>query len=237
MSYNFNSYVTSLGGLLVVATTDTNFLQIVPNIIDDAEQRVYRELDLLNTVVRDSSASFATGTRAFSLPATLGTFYVVESIYAITPLGTTADLGTRNQLLPTSRPFLDATYPSSSGSTVPTYFAMTTQTSLIVGPWPDQAYGVEVVGTIHPTPLSATNTTTILTQYLPDLFLAASMVFGAAYLQNFGQSTDNPQMAVSWEAHYQALKQSAVVEEARKKFSVEGWSSKQPSQIATPPRT
>jgi hypothetical protein len=122
---------------------------------------------------------------------------------------------------------------------MPTYFAMTTQTSLIVGPWPDALYQAEVVGTIHPASLSPTNTTTILTQYLPDLFLAASMVFGAAYLQNYGaaQAVDNPGMGITWESHYQALKQSAAVEEARKKFNAEGWSSKQPSQIATPPRT
>jgi hypothetical protein len=116
---------------------------------------------------------------------------------------------------------------------------MTTQTSIIVGPWPDQAYPVEVVGTIHPAPLSSTNVTTILTQYLPDLFFAASMAAGAGYLQNFGaaQAVDNPGMGVTWEAKYQALKQSAAVEEARKKGEAEGWSTEQPSQIASPPRT
>jgi hypothetical protein len=48
---------------------------------------------------------------------------------------------------------------------------------------------------------------------------------------------DNPQSAVSWEAHYQALVKSAQIEEARKKFTAEGWSSKQPAPLATPPRT
>ena len=49
--------------------------------------------------------------------------------------------------------------------------------------------------------------------------------------------TDNPQMAQSWENHYQMLVKSAQVEEARKKFTSQGWSSKQPSDIVTPPRT
>src|SRR5271155_5718377 len=131
MAYNYASYVSSLGGLLVVATTDVNFLQILPNIIDDGEQRIYRELDLLNTVVIDTSKTFTVGTRSFQLPATLGTFYVVNSLYAITPAtAASPDLGTRNTLMPASRDYLDANFPNSLASGVPTYFSMTTQTSL-----------------------------------------------------------------------------------------------------------
>ncbi len=238
MSLTYTTYINSIANLLVVPVSDSNFMTVVPNIIDDAEQRIYRDLDLLNTVVRDSTAAFSTGTRTFNLPATAGTFYVVDSIYAITPSGTSdPDMGTRNELMPVSRPFLTVTYPSSNGSSVPQYFAMTTQTSIVVGPWPDQAYQVEVVGTIRPAPLGSTNVTTLLSVYLPDLFLAASMVFGAAYQLNFGATVDNPQQSVSWEAHYNRLLQSAQTEEARKKFTAEGWSSKQPSQIATPQRT
>jgi hypothetical protein len=234
---NYSTYLTSFANLLVVPVTDANFQVMAPNAIDDTEQRLYRELDLLNTVTVDTSGIFVTGQRAVNLPATNGTFYDVNSIYAITPFGTSINLGTRNPLIPCSRDYLDFTYPSSAGSTVPQFFSMTTQTSIIVGPWPDHAYQMEVEGTIRPTPLGSTNITTILTVYLPDLFLAASMVFGAAYLQNFGATVDNPQMGVTWEMHYQKLLQSAQTEEARKKFAAEGWSSKQPSSIATPPRT
>ena len=140
--------------------------------------------------------------------------------------------------MPASRDFLDYTYPSAIGSTIPQYFSMTTQTSLIVGPWPDQSYQMEVVGTIRPQPLSTTNVTTLLSIYFPDLFVAASMVFGTGYQQNFGAATvDNPQMAVNWESHYQSLLKSAQTEEAMKKFTGEGWSSKQPAPTATPART
>lgn len=238
MAYNYTTFVADFQNMLVIPTADSNFYTMLPNAIDDAEQRIYRDLQLLNTVVRDSSQAFTTGTRAFALPATNGTFYVVNEIYAITPAGqATPDLGTRNPLLRTGRDFLDFTYPSSSGSTVPQYYSMTTQTSLIVGPWPDQTYQVEVVGTIRPQPLSSTNVTTLLTVYFPDLFLAAALVFGVGYQQNFGAAgADNPQMSVNWEAHYNALLKSAQTEEALKKSSSEGWSPNLPSQIATPPR-
>ena len=237
---NYTSYVNSLGNLFPVATTDLGFQTAFPNIVDDAEQYLYRTLDLLNTVQRDSSAAFTPGTRSFALPATNGTFYVVNSLYAITPAGqTSGDLGTRNYLTPASRDFCDATFPSSVGSGVPQYFSMTTQTSLIVAPWPDQAYQAEVVGTIRPLPMATTNVTTLLSVYFPDLWIAALMVFGAAYQQNFGAAsvTDNPQMAVNWKTHLADLLASAQVEEARKKFTGQGWSSKQPADIATPPRT
>lgn len=237
---NYTTYVNSLANLLVVLTSDSGFQTALPNIIDDAEQRLYRELDLLNTITKDTSTTFVTGQRDFNLPSTNGTFYVVESLYAITPAGTSnPNNGTRNQLVPASRPFIDALFPSAVASGVPQYFAPTTQTTFVVGPWPDQNYYAEVVGTYRPTPLSTTNVTTLLSVYFPDLLIAASMVFGAGYLQNYGAagSVDNPQMGINWESHYQSLIKSAEVEEARKKYTSQGWSQKQPAQLATPPRT
>ena len=236
MSFTYSQYQTDLANLLAVPSSDPNYVTVLPNIIDDAEQRIYRELDLANTLVTDSSGTFSTSSRDFSLPSASGTFVVVERINVITPVGAASpNAGTRNPLAPSSKEMLDYLWPSSTGSAVPTYFAMRTQTSLIVGPFPDQAYMVEVSGTIRPAPLSASSVTTLLTQYFPDLFMAASMVFGAGYLQNFGAAVDNPQMAGSWESHYQKLLPSAQVEEARKKFRSQGWSSRQPPALATPP--
>ena len=234
----YSTFVTDLANLLVVPSTDANYQTVLGNIIDDSEQRIYRDLDLLNTRFTDSTGTLTTGSRSFTLPSSINTFVVVERINVLTPVGTTnPDNGTRNPLLPIGKEALDYLFPSSTGSAVPKYFAMQTQSAIIVGPYPDKTYNVEVNGTFRPAPLSMTNTTTLLSVYLPDLFMAASMVFGAAYLKNFGASADDPKMSVTWESHYAALLQSAKVEEARKKFTTEGWSSKEPSPMATPPRT
>jgi hypothetical protein len=188
--------------------------------------------------VRDATGALAAGNRNFTLPTAQGVFLVVEDINAITPVTeTNPDLGTRNPLLPVSKEFLDALYPSNVGAGVPRYFAPVTQSAYIVGPWPDAAYHLEVVGTQRPAPLSATNTHTLLTDYFPDLFMAASMVFACGYQQNFSAMGDNPASALSWESHYKSLFGSAAVEEMRKKHASEGWSSKQPDPIATPART
>ena len=234
MSYNYSQYVTSLANTLVVPATDANFLTELPNIIDDAEQRIYRELDLLDTIVRDSTGTLTANSRNFTFPQH---FVVSESMNVYTPSGTTTN---RNQLIPTTREFIDAVYGNEASVTtpsVPRYYAMITDQTIIVGPPPDATYTMEVVGTIRPTPLSASNPTTYLTLYLPDLFFAASCVFGFGYLQNYGAMSDNPQSAVSWESHYQMLKSSADIEENRKKYASQAWSPKQPAPLASPPRT
>lgn len=238
MSLTYTQYVADLANLLVVPTGDAGFQTVLPNIIDDAEQRLYRELDLLNTEVRDSSSAVSTGTRTFNLPTSVGTFLVTDQINIITPAGTVnPENGSRNPLTPTSKEMLDFLWPSSSGSTVPIYFAMISQTTVILAPWPDQAYQAEVVGTQRPAPLTSSNTTTLLSWYFPDLMIAASMVFAAGYQKNYGQGVDDPKMAVTWESHLNTLLESAETEEQRKKFNQAGWSSKQPAPSATPPRT
>jgi hypothetical protein len=236
MSLTYSSYVTSLANLLVVSPIDPNFVSALSNIIDDAEQRCYRELDLLNTVVSDASAVLTPNSRNFTLPQSRGRFVVSESINVFTPVGLTTN---RNQLVPVTREFLDAVWPNdaaASAPSVPTYYAMISDQDIIVGPPPDASYTMEVVGTIRPTPISPSNTTTYLSLYLSDLFLAASMIFGAAYQMNFSDVSDNPQQSVSWEAHFTKLLASANIEEQRKRYASQAWTAKQPAPLATPPR-
>ena len=230
----YTTYVAQIANIMAVESTTTQFQIMLPGMIDYAEQRIYRELDLLNTVVRNDSSSLLTGNRNFTLPTTTnGNFITVQGINVITPAGNTADNGTRNALQPTVRDFLDTVWNSSTGAGLPALFAMIDQFNIIVGPWPNAAYRVEVIGTIRPTPLSMTNTTTFLTQYLPDLFLAASMIFASGYQRDFGSQADNPAQSQSWETQYEKLFTSANTEELRKKFAGPGWTSL--SSIATPP--
>jgi hypothetical protein len=97
---------------------------------------------------------------------------------------------------------------------------------------------MEVVGTIRPTPLSSTNVTTILTQYLPDAYLMAAAISFLGYQRDFGQQSPvNPEMAVSWETQYQTAMKSAAVEQLRIRFASQGWGSRVPNPIASPPQT
>lgn len=219
MSYTYATYQTALAALMVTTTTDPGFVTILPSIIDYAEQRAYRELGLLTTVVRQTGTLTA-NSRDFTLPTGSGRFVTVDGINVYTPVSTTT---LRHALVKVTRDFIDVAWPSEaavSAATVPVYYAMLTDQTVILGPPPGAGFTTEVVGFIRPTPLSATTTTTFLTSFLPDLFLAASMVFASGYQKNFGSQSDDPRASQSWEQQYQTLKASADSEETRKKFSV-----------------
>ncbi len=236
MSLTYATYVTALTTLTNIPSTNIDFQNILPDCIDYSEQRIYRELNLLATIVRDSSQALSPNNRNFTLPSAQGIFVTVEGINAITPAGTAPDNGTRNPLTPVAIDYLDLVWPSATGTGLPTCFAMLTQTAIVVGPWPDQAYTMEVRGTQRPTPLSSSNTVTFLSQNLPDLFLAASMIYMSGYVKNFGAQADDPQMAQSWETQYGKLLASAETEEARKRFQGSAWSSLTQSAAAQPAR-
>lgn len=237
MTYTYDSYTQALCTLMVTSTADTNFVIIEPSIIDYAEQRIYRELDLQQTQVTVAS-QVSSGNRNLTLPSSAGTFIVTDYINFYTPIGTTSSNGTRNTAVPASRETIDMLWPSGqTGSAIPQMFAMVDPTVAIFGPSPDQAYAVDIIGTIRPTPLSSGNQSTILTSYLPDLFMAASMVFASGYMRNFGSQADNAQMAQSWEGQYQLLKASADIEAARQKFAGWGWTADDPSPVANTQRT
>lgn len=234
MSYTYDTYTSALTVLMVTSTADSNFVAIEPSIIDYAEQRIYRELDLLDTTVT-VAGTLNSSTKTFALPTTAGSPIVTQYVKVFTPVGTTSSnsSATTIVLTPTSREFIDVAYPSVTAySTVPRYFATLSSSLISLGPAPNLNYGMEWVGTIRPTALSSTNQTTLLTTYVPDLFMAASMVFASGYMRNFGSQADNSQMAQSWESQYQILKGSASIETLRQKFDSWGWTSENPSPVA-----
>lgn len=236
MALDYDSYVSQVSNLMVIPSSDPNFVTMLPGMITYAEQRIYRELDLLYTQTIDSGTLTASS-RDFTLPTNIGTYIIVDAINVMTPVTAGTSNGSRRPLKPVSRDFIDAVYPSAAVATgVPEYFAMTSNTVVTLGPSPDAAYTAEVIGIQRPTPLSSANSSTILTQYIPDVFIAASMVFGFGYMRDFGGQSDNPQATQSWEQQYGKLMQSASVEQARAKFEGEGWTSQSPSPIATPKR-
>lgn len=242
MTLNYNQFVSQIANLIVVSSNDANFQTMLPGMIDYGEQRIYRELDPLRVQITDSATSLSSGNRNFTVPnssisALPGSYIIVDNINVITPSSMTAATGSRVQLTPTSREFIDIAYPSGQNATgVPEFFAMASDTQVILGPAPDLPYPVEIIGVQRPAPLSASNSSTFLTQYVPDLFIAGCMVFASGYMRDFGQQADNPQMGASWESQYNKLFASAQVEQLRAKFQSQGWTSDSPSPIATPQR-
>lgn len=238
MSLDYTSFVGQLANMMPIGSTDPGFLTMLPSAIDYSEQRIYRELDLLHTQVSDSTTTVSSGDRLFTLPTGQGTYLTVDQFNVILPAGTLSSVGTRQQLQAVSPEYIDAVYPAVTQFTgMPRFYAMRSNTRVLLGPPPDKPYYAEVIGIQRPAALSSANSSTYLTQYVPDLFFAGAMIFVSGFMRNFGAQSDNPQQAQSWEGQYQTLLKSASVEQARVKHQAEGWTSESPSPIATPPRT
>lgn len=233
---NYTDLLATISNLTVITGSETNFVQIFPQGITYAEDRIYRELDLLSTVTRDHGPLTASN-RNFTLPSNNGRFVTTNGFNVITPAGTTTpDSGTRTQMVPTSRDFLDAVWGSVTGAGLPVLYAPITDQDFIVGPWPDSNYSIEVIGVIQPAPISVSNPTTFLSLYLSDLLVAGVMIFMTGYQRDFGAQSDDPAQAQSWQGQYDKLFASANAVEMKKKYQSGAWSSMQPTPLATPSR-
>lgn len=237
MSLNYSSYVQQIATMAVVPVTDPNFTIIIPSMIDYAELRMQRDLDFLSTQTSNSSYSFTSGNNVLTIPST--GFVVMQTIEVIDGSGNSTPL------LPVGKEYIQNVYPTGSTTGLPKYFAVyggdaattgLTSQNILVGPTPNTGYSTRLTGTIRSAPLSATNTTTFISTYLPDLFIMASMIYVSAYQRNFGRINDDPAMAQTYESQYQGLLKSAMVEENRKKFQSAAWTSYSPSPFAAPTR-
>ena len=239
---NYTTWVSTITTLLEVQlgsnpasatpTTDQNFNAIIPACIDFVENRLQRELDLLNTIITDSSASTSANSRTFTYPVDLGTFIVVTQLSLIVS-------GVRQPpMTPVSREFMDFCYPAEAAPSTPSYpiyWCPANGTQALLGPAPDTIYPCEAVGTVRVAQMSSANPTNFLTIELPDLYIAASMVWLSDYQRNYGAASGDPQMALTWEQNYKTLFAGAEVENLRSKFRSVGSSARSPSPLASQP--
>ena len=263
----YNSYVTQMGTMAVINTvTITNaessqivvgadsvptsatspFNDLIPQMLNYAELRIQRDLDLLPSLTNSSSYYIASGSNSVSIPTS--SFVTVQTIGVVSGTATVP-------LIPTTKEFLQNVYNDSSSTGTPAYFAMVggdlaygglNYNNIQFGPYASATFGLSVTGTVrlaslYPSvgsdgyPTVGTGTTFIST-YLPDLLIMASMIYLSAYQRNFGGAGNDPQMPGTYETQYQTLLKGAMVEEARKKFNSAGWTPLSPAAVASPSR-
>lgn len=261
---SYNLYVTQIATMAIlqqtlvttgtspnslVTSTDSNFSNIIPQMLNYAELRIQRDLDFLATQNQQTATVVSNSTNQLSLPAQ--EFVTLQTITVTDPSNNVVTL------TPVSKSFLQNVYGSSASTGTPQYFAVygnnqLTSTStvdanqnLIFGPWTPATgtYTFSITGTSRQPTLynyavsgSADTTYTFISQNLPDMLIMASMIYLSAYQRNFGRQADDPQMAQSYESQYGTLLKGSMVEEARKKFQAGGWTSYSPAVVATPTR-
>lgn len=237
----WSELTTALGDLLVVPITNaasqtpssnTDFNNFLPRITEDAEQRIRRELDFINTRTTNSTVTLSITSRQNTLPSQI---IVLEAANFITPASTQPSGGTRNSLFVVDMDVIDAIWPQElSQQQAPEYLAQLNDTTIVVAPTPDQAYVLECRGRFMPIPISASNATTYVSLNYPDLLLFACMVVATGYQRDFGAQSDDPKMAISWESQYQIAKTSAMEEEQRRKSQAPNWSPYQQTPQSAP---
>ena len=218
MSTNFTTWQQEVAVLCGVGTTSSAFLTEVPAAIDYAEQRIYRDLDLISTITVDDTTTCLAGARSITVPSA---FVAVNSIYLLLPAGNNNPLvGTKQVIEKVSLDYISWAYPPTAAlGGPPQVCAYINQITYAIGPTADVPYFFETVGTQRPAPLSSGNPTTFLTLSLPDLWLAATMVHFSGQMKNFGAQADDPKMSMSWEGVYTKALASADAEELRKRYA------------------
>lgn len=187
---------------------------------------------MLSTRLSDPSVVLTPSSRNATCPSTIN---IVEGISLLTPIGSVPPNATRTVLERAALDFIDFAYGAIETTTgTPIYFAMKSDTNIVLAPTPASAWHIEVTGTAQPDAMSFTNQTTYLGNNYSDLLIAGCMIFLTGWQKDFGTQSDNPQQAVSWESQYEILFKSAQEEVQRQKSQDPGWSPFAPTPLAAP---
>ena len=158
---------------------DSNVLTstIVDGFINDAEFRILREVDSDNNR-KYASASLVLNTRFIDTPADL---LVVRSAQIVDSDGTTS-ADNRDFLQFRDTNFMAEFNPTGSTG-VPKYYSYWDEDTLVFAPTPDATYTIQLNYVLKPTGLSATTTTTYLSQQFPNGLLYACLVEAYGFLK------------------------------------------------------
>lgn len=221
--FTYATFRDTLAKMMVITdqTQDPDFATIWPTAIEHAELRILRELDIQTFRKRtplSGAGSYATvnGSQTVTLSPD---FVVVRDIAYWTPATVNT---TRVPLDRRAESFVRDYWPTpATVSGALKYYAMLDNVTLLIAPTPDNAYALEVDYTQRPpslNTLAATPTAqTWLSQYLPDMLLYATLVWTSGFQRTYGQGSDDPQRAMSWEQLYQTAKSAALNETGRQK--------------------
>ena len=202
----YNDYLNRLTTALPIDDpTEANWVIFLPQIIQDAENMVYRDLDPL-VMRKTTTGTLSGGVNTLTLPSD---WLIGRELFVTTG-------GVQSRVRRCEDSYLDIYAPSGQAGS-PRYWAQPTFGSLTFQPTTDTSYTYKAYYTGLPVPLSATNATTWLTLYVPDLFFAASMIFATGYQKNWGAMSEDPRASLSWDIIYQRELASAIRAEGRRK--------------------
>ena len=167
---------------------DSNVLtdSILDSMIRDAELRIFREVDA-DYAREYATANLNINSPYLQLPNATSTSGLTSTRRAIIVRSFLVYDSTQS---PTTKEYLDKRdtsfifeYNSTGATGVPKYYANWKETTLIMAPTPNAQYQVQLSYIYTPDHLSSTNTTTYLSDNVPDLLFYATMMQAYEFLK------------------------------------------------------
>jgi len=191
-------------------SSDVLTTTVVNDFINQAELRIFREVDL--DVFRSYEFATLTASNPFvALPGATPTtmsFVRYASIYSTT--GATAN--ERKRLLQKDVSYMNEYWPNRTSTGEPRYYAMWDQNTIYLAPTPNSAYNIELALNRNETGLSTTNTTTWVSQNAPQVLLYACLIEAFKYLKG------PYDLLAQYEKSYQgAVQQLAIEQQGRRR--------------------
>jgi hypothetical protein len=158
---------------------DSNVLTstIVDGIINDAEFRIYRDVDSDNNR-RYATANLIASQRFIDMPADL---LIIRSAQIVDSDGTAA-ADNRDFLQYRDTSFMSEFNPTGATG-VPKYYGMWDKDTIVIAPTPNATYEIQLNYILKDPGLSATNTTTYISKYFPNGLLYACLVEAFSFLK------------------------------------------------------
>lgn len=253
---SYNAYIQTMAGLAVYTAQEVagvwQFSDAppelqVPQMLNYAELRIQRDLDLLSSQ-SSNTYTLTAGNNVFPIP--VDDFFTVQTLEIVQSSG--GNVVNSTPLTPVSKEFIQNCYGGLGAAGTPQYFAMygdnfggsqDTFTNVLLGPPPNYPYSLRVTGTCRMPSLYqyamaglADTNYTYVSVYLPDMLIMASMIYITMFQRNFSAVSDSTDMGATYEKQYQALRLGAIPEENRRKQQGSSWTAYSTPVAATPTR-
>lgn len=185
MVMTYNSLVSQILDYLDRDDADTT--AEVPNFIYQAEQRIARESKNIG-FVQYVTSNFTPGVWVYPKPARWRRNITFN-------YGTGTGNNVRNPVVLRSYEFLRNYWPDPTQTSAPLFYSEYGYSNFLIAPTPDQAYPFEYGYLELPEPITPSNQTNWLTNYVPDVLLYATLLEAIPFLKN-------DERVPVWEAKY-----------------------------------
>ena len=132
-----------------VQNTETTFVTDIPTFVQLAEERIYNSVQI-PAIRKNQTGTMTTGNKYLTLP----TDWLATFSLAVIDTGTQA----QTFLLDKDVNYIREAFPVPTTTGTPTHYAQFDSNTLILGPTPDQSYGVELHYYYYPTSIVTAGT-------------------------------------------------------------------------------